>query len=906
MGERARVVKPTSGAATALRQEPRRKRQRHAEGVERAAETAVSDRPTLFSGSGASDASPPPSPSPSSGHSLGRVPVLPPPAIVDISAPDDRAEHEAERAADVVARRVSGASDGGGDAVLALGAAAPRLWRAADPDAAPGHTAGLIVDDEAQVLSSGQMRKSELLAALRVDACAAADRALAAVGRDTRGCPYVERWLGYYANKPAQHLERAIRKYAPETQSARSAKDYVPAVSARIGRGAAAYAQTGRLPADLPEELKRAALGGGMLGAFAAVGSAIGAALSGLGHAIGSLFAKPREGGAQLGVDRAALHDRLGPGRPLDGPLRAKMESAFDASFANVRVHHDGRAAALSNDLRARAFTLGDHIAFGADEYRPGTLVGDALLAHELAHVVQQSGGAPVERPHVDATPQAALEDEADQAAAAAVLDMHDRGPRKQRLRRDIGRQRGLRLQRCGGGTDLRKGTSLPTSAQQTNIRSDLDFPVEITHTADQPAPAAPAGVSATAAAASTEWAGAKHAGDTAAQTAAADAKRAEIKTELLHGIQAEFDRQLKDAKKTQGTAGKTTIDEFEGAANAAKRVIDDRYSDFLAGGISVGAPRPGEFHAGSNLLSSYDVAARKAHGTFATPETRVYNLATYTGPHGEPSAATKLRAAPYFFNINRNEGDVTVDPLNREGLFFAKEVRDPFAAAHKNDLDLITQYNYAVTDQGGQTVLISPDSPSRGSKWSAFAVTAHEYLHLLTHPIFSAAATKTMNEGFTEYFTYEAMTALPWQQAGNDDSLRRQVEAPDPGLPFSFVDPYKSPPTYQGYADAARKAKSELGSGEGAENAVRGAFFQGHVELLGFDPKDPGKKGPVASANLAKGQREHIVVASGGAVENGAIIAKVHDVKLEDLKKANPGVDLDKLKAGDRVIVPK
>ena len=138
------------------------------------------------------------------------------------------------------------------------------------------------------------------------------------------------------------------------------------------------------------------------------------------------------------------------------------------------------------------------------------------------------------------------------------------------------------------------------------------------------------------------------------------------------------------------------------------------------------------------------------------------------------------------------------------------------------------------------------------------------------------------------------------------DDSLRRQVEAPTPGPPGRFPNPYKSPPSYQGYVDAARKAKSELGSGQGAENAVRGAFFQGHVELLGFDPKQPGKEGPVAATNLAKGQREHIVIASGGVVETGAIIAKIHNVDLADLQTANPGVDLNKLKAGDRVLVPK
>jgi len=59
-----------------------------------------------------------------------------------------------------------------------------------------------------------------------------------------------------------------------------------------------------------------------------------------------------------------------------------------------VRVHTDVRSAEISDNLNARAFTLGNNIAFGSGEYQPGTLIGNALIAHELAHVVQQGGGS--------------------------------------------------------------------------------------------------------------------------------------------------------------------------------------------------------------------------------------------------------------------------------------------------------------------------------------------------------------------------------------------------------------------------------------------------------------------------------------------------------------------------------
>ncbi len=55
-------------------------------------------------------------------------------------------------------------------------------------------------------------------------------------------------------------------------------------------------------------------------------------------------------------------------------------------------AHTDSNASSVSNRVNARAFTVGNHVAFGGGEYKPGTLAGDALIAHELAHTVQQQG----------------------------------------------------------------------------------------------------------------------------------------------------------------------------------------------------------------------------------------------------------------------------------------------------------------------------------------------------------------------------------------------------------------------------------------------------------------------------------------------------------------------------------
>src|SRR2546425_936300 len=70
------------------------------------------------------------------------------------------------------------------------------------------------------------------------------------------------------------------------------------------------------------------------------------------------------------------------------------MESAFGEDFAGVRVHADPEAHALASRLEALAFTTERDIFFAQGTYSPGSSSGRALLAHELAHVVQQKGAA--------------------------------------------------------------------------------------------------------------------------------------------------------------------------------------------------------------------------------------------------------------------------------------------------------------------------------------------------------------------------------------------------------------------------------------------------------------------------------------------------------------------------------
>lgn len=368
----------------------------------------------------------------------GPVPMGHAPTIRETVAPaNDASEHEADRIAEAVLRGRrwhrpgqggwSAASEAGGDPAPIR--RSPKAVDAATPTPAP---ALLLVGDDAE-LTRGQMRKSDFMSALRAGICASVDAALAGTGRDSQGCPWIEHWLGYYEARSAADIERALLRYAPEAAGASSAAQCIGLVTARVSQSARRWAKTGELT-GLPEEMPGAGGAGGLLAG------------------VGAMFFKPRSGGAHA-ADPVSVREQLGRGESLGSGLRARMEGAFGTSFAAVRLHTDGTAARLSNQLNARAFAVGPHVAFGGGEFQPGTPAGDALIAHELAHVVQQ--GHAVAAPDRESMPAAgavseALERDADRSAAGAAAALWGAGSFAELRREARPRLRsGLGLQRC-------------------------------------------------------------------------------------------------------------------------------------------------------------------------------------------------------------------------------------------------------------------------------------------------------------------------------------------------------------------------------------------------------------------------------------------------------------------------
>jgi len=80
----------------------------------------------------------------------------------------------------------------------------------------------------------------------------------------------------------------------------------------------------------------------------------------------------------------------LGPGQPLNRATRAFFEPRFGTDFGHVRVHTGSKAAESARSVSALAYTVGRDVVFGTGQYRPGSMAGRKLIAHELTHTIQQ------------------------------------------------------------------------------------------------------------------------------------------------------------------------------------------------------------------------------------------------------------------------------------------------------------------------------------------------------------------------------------------------------------------------------------------------------------------------------------------------------------------------------------
>lgn len=331
--------------------------------------------------------------------------------------------------------------------------------------ASQDQSAPLIVEDSAADLANGQLRKTDFLLQLDQEIRRAIEPVLVSVGQTSNGCPFLESWIASYRNKDVAHIERTVRRYTPGAASATSTSEYISAIGQRAVQMVGIWARLGMLSgtlSNIPAAARVADDPDALLEEFGKINLVEEIRAKGtLPKA--TVQPKAKAGGARHTDDPVAIQEELGDGQPLASEVRSRMEPAFGMSFAHVRSHTGAVASTLTNKLNARAFAVGKHVAFGAGEYAPGTPMGDALIAHELAHVAQQKNASgSVNALDTDGTGYNALETDADQVATSVVTSLwRDKVGWKRMVQCAVpGLRSGLKIQRCASNTTSARPTT--------------------------------------------------------------------------------------------------------------------------------------------------------------------------------------------------------------------------------------------------------------------------------------------------------------------------------------------------------------------------------------------------------------------------------------------------------------
>jgi Domain of unknown function (DUF4157) len=209
-----------------------------------------------------------------------------------------------------------------------------------------------------------------------------------------------------------------------------------------------------------------------------------------------TLQRKVGRGAEPVGVPPIVHEVLRSPGKPLDPGIRASMEHHFRQDFSRVRIHAGSHAAESATAVNALAYTVGANVVFGAGEYQPETSAGKGLLAHELAHVIQQGQGGVGGAMQINA-PNDPAEQEAERAADAVsrnaspgrIAGAPDRGvlARKDKLKRGGAADAGAAPALCGGKWSCatkadcavpdRAGTGAASNSWQLIVHIDIEAP---------------------------------------------------------------------------------------------------------------------------------------------------------------------------------------------------------------------------------------------------------------------------------------------------------------------------------------------------------------------------------------------------------------------------------------------
>ncbi|HXB64547.1 MAG TPA: DUF4157 domain-containing protein [Solirubrobacteraceae bacterium] len=665
------------------------------------------------------------------------------------------------------------------------------LRELAPPQAAPAEPQAGAPEAETRLVADnsdpqpGQMRLSDFLAQLKPALCGIAESRL---GDQAQGCPWIEYWIASYGGRQVAEVEQVVLNYAPVASGATSAEGLIAAMCDRVSTGITTWQQTGQL--DVPGV--SAAPGAGEPG-----GGAPGAG--------GQVSLMREQGSIDSAPQAHEVIGRLGPGRALDASVATRMGAALGSSFADVQLHDDPAAATTTSALGARALAVGNHIAFGPNEYRPGTALGDALLAHELAHVMQQAGSGQLDRSE---QPEAAFELDADAAALSALQRLYG-GPASRGLGPAL--RSGLRLQRCkSSSTTPPGGTTAPPSTAPPS-------------TTTAAGPNVMAGTHVITPAQQSQIEAILHPGSTVAPTGGVSSAPPmtdagpgkSFEHELLAALTA-FVRahgKIFRAKKAHGPTMPTAT--VEPIAKAAQAEVETHFSAWIgaAGRTPSDDYQPGSFDMGAHVDETPHMPVDRNFWGNYWAETEGKAILTshhFSSPRDDAELA---RVVQIFINDPANATDIDDTVHNWPGVTSGSTVYvDPYAD-------------------------VSTTSKLRKAHWDVFTTLLHEMLHVAAHPNFvqthgavGGAAEMELREGFCDLMRHDI-----WDAPGNlktriagDATLREKVEGGsypyDAGVVLYHSD----------YPELAQAR--QVAAVAGMDNC-KAAYFMGRTELLGLGP---------------------------------------------------------------------
>ena len=233
--------------------------------------------------------------------------------------------------------------------------------------------------------------KAEFFSLLKERLCNDLNALFAGTPYTAINCPWIKFYVDYYSTRSAAEVEAALNRYLGPVDG-----DVIGMISQKAQAAVKHWLKTGEIT-GVPEGFST---GGDVCP--------------------DPSLQKKGSGEANQGQARE-VQQKLGNGQAMSGNDASRFGQAFGSSFGDVRIHTDSTAVQLSRQMGARAFTVGNHIAFNSGEFRPGSITGDALMAHELAHVQQQRGGETSGLQSKGGSSYGALETDADNAAVGVV-----------------------------------------------------------------------------------------------------------------------------------------------------------------------------------------------------------------------------------------------------------------------------------------------------------------------------------------------------------------------------------------------------------------------------------------------------------------------------------------------------